>query len=123
MDDSPHAMSEKEIETQVSEAIERWTGLPRALEMKGRSVSPQAKALLVTFIMNIERDPSPLWRVRDNASLVAAQRYAIDVLPNILNDVQRGMRYRDRTGQLLTTWEILHSLSRVLDDWCPIPKS
>jgi hypothetical protein len=113
-------MHEQAIIEQVSNAVDRWTRTP--FPAGERSVSPEARQLLATIITNIKSDPSPAWRERDERTLDAAQRYAIEVLPNILNDVQRYARYRNRSAQF-TTWELLHSMGRILDEWCPIPKN
>lgn len=92
---------------------------------KRLQISNGAQKLLAKMIANIKDDASPAWRDLDPDQ---AQKYAISIIPNILNDFywtsRDGSRIRRRAHppDLISSWELLHRMSRILDDWCFIPK-
>jgi hypothetical protein len=84
-------------------------------------LSPGARELLVTVIANIERDPSPAWMLR-NAD--EAQGRAIAFIPVALSRVAERAYFRGKNGTpRLTTWEMLHESSNLVQMLCFIPKT
>lgn len=113
-------MDAQAIRRAVSESIELWRStLPSS--SRDFLLSPGALNALVQMIVNIQDDPSVYWREHDPDQ---AQRRAINVIPNALNDIfLRGRRNAaPRIPAQITSWEIWHGLSRALEVWCPIPK-
>lgn len=107
-----------EIEKGVESSVAKWLELER-MRQRPLELTNGAKKLVVQMIANIGSDPSPYW---GSVELDTVQRFAVSTLPNIL--VEIGQRYRHfyKEQQIVSSWEILHDISRALDKWCPIPK-
>lgn len=116
-------MENQEIRKEVQTIIERWSYFQNRNRLEV-NFSEGAVLFIFQLIVNIKEDPSDFWRNKE-IDYDAAQQLAISLLPNALNDIIR------RNNQLtvvksrevrITSWEIWHSLSRVLDNWCFMPK-
>ena len=75
--------------------------------------------MLTQMVINIGEDPSPIWAKVDAEP---NQRYAISVIPNILNALEYRGRFSSKKTAKISSWELLHGISAILDEWCPIPK-
>lgn len=111
-------MELNEIDDGVRSSINKWLELGR-MRQRPLELTVGAKELVVQMIVNIQKDPSPYW---ERAELDAVQRFAISTIPNILADMDQRYRHSMREPKVLSSWEILHDISRALDRWCPIPK-
>jgi len=111
-------MEINEIQERVESAIVNWQELER-MRRSPFELTNGAKNLIVQLIVNIEKDPSPYWEEVDSD---AVQKFAIATLPNVLLEIILRYRYVDRRQTTISSWEILHDISRALDKWCPIPK-
>jgi hypothetical protein len=110
-------MDYKEIETGVRQAAKQWSELSR-YRQRSYELTDGAIHLLVQLVGNIEHDPSPHWR---DFELDEIQRYVISTMPNMLVDIDNQMGHRWRSSKV-SSWEILHEMSYVLNRWCPVPK-
>jgi hypothetical protein len=84
-------------------------------------VSPEGEETLTYMIQMIELDPSRRW---EEFNADAVQKYAVSIIPNVLNEIVRrnGYYFGNAKVGVITSWEIWHGISGVLDQWCPIPK-
>lgn len=111
-------MENNEIHHDVSHAVEAWQQMRRLLP---RPVET-SKGLIETLsfmILQIAADPSRTWREHNTD---AVQRYAISVIPNLLNEVAAHYRFRRGNVSVITSWELWHGISPMLDKFCPIEK-
>lgn len=119
-------MEKSVIREQVKLELEKWTGLQKKRNMEV-SFTPKAIDFLCLMIENIQEDKSTYW---DYESLEGntAQEYAISLIPNALNDLKRYRRSGRRIHSFkrneikISSWEIWHSLSEIVDRFCFIPK-
>lgn len=111
-------METDEIHKGVAQAVETWQSIrrpfPRPIE-----ISKGVIESLSFMIWQIRADPSKAWREHDTD---ATQRYAISVIPNVLNEIANHYLFRRGDVSVVTSWELWHGISPVLDQWCPIPK-
>lgn len=117
-------MKQEEIKLNVSEQVDKWVYMMRG---SGSEVilSPRAIEFLCLMIANIESDRSKYWS--NESSISDQQERAISLIPNALNEViyyryRRPRRRMDET-YYVSTWEIWHSLSRIVNRFCFVPKS
>jgi hypothetical protein len=111
-------MDREDIQRAVSNEAEKFYEFARRQNRQIR-LTPGALAALGQMVENIEADPSSHWMRVDSDDI---QRQVIFLLPNILIDMfARWPRRADREW-LISSWEIWHNLSPVLDKWCPVPK-
>jgi hypothetical protein len=89
-------------------AFQRETGL---------AVSSQARSLIELVINAIERDPHPAWRLARADRRQVAINIAREVAPML-----RAVAGEERVSEEVTTFHVLHWLSRNLDRACPIEK-
>lgn len=120
-------MEKSEINNQVREKIDSWSVTHSKLFSRNITFTDRAVELLCTIIENIEKDSSLLWRdfLYDREILEMSQQKAIESLPIFFDMLvkQRGLnRFFSRKDTVITTWVILHSISRGLDMLCFIPK-
>lgn len=119
-------MEKSIIREQVKLEIEKWINL-----QKKRNVivvfTPKAIDFLCLMIENIQEDKSKYWDYKifeDNN----AQEFAISLISNALNDLIAFRRFRKRpsffreTEIRISSWEIWHSLSEIVNRFCFIPK-
>lgn len=92
------------------EAIEQ--GVNNAAIQCGLKLTSGAVNAVVQMILNIEEDPSSSWQQIESG---AVQQQIVNMLPDILRD------FIDHPGRI-SSWEIWHNASRLLDSSCPIPK-
>lgn len=111
-------MESSEIKEQVKLSIAKWQQLER-MRQSPVKLTDGAEELIVQMIVNIEKDPSPYWK---SVELDAVQRFAISTIPNVLIDMDRRYLRIRMKREDISSWEILHNISRALDNWCPIPK-
>lgn len=119
-------MEKSVIREQVELEIEKWTSLQKKRNMEV-SFTPKAIDFLCLMIENIQEDKSKYW---DYKSLEGntAQEFAISLIPNALNDLTEFRRFSRRMtfskGReiKISSWEIWHSLSEIVDRFCFIPK-
>jgi hypothetical protein len=106
-----------EIASGVDVAVRQWQTAEQA---RGADVqlSPRALDLVVRMIENIKDDPSPRWQEFNVDSI---QREAVAMVPTLLRGIPL-RRLRNGKASLVTSWEILHAASSILDRFCPIPK-
>jgi hypothetical protein len=111
-------MNEEEIRRLVRAQVEQWRSVP----FRGQRVEVSEGTVdsLTFMIGKIETDPSPLWG-KYQADLT--QRQAIGLIPNILNEIVYGWSFPRSSPLQITSWELWHGISEVLDKWCPIPKN
>lgn len=117
-------MEEIQIRDQVNLAIKQWSNLQNR---RGISVEITDRAIdfIIELISNIKLDPSPFWRTKDNYSYDSAQEFAISLIPNALNDIQRINSYKRRfksSSITISSWELWNSLTQVLSTFCFIPE-
>ncbi len=111
-------MDREDIQRAVSNEAEKFYEFARRQNRHIR-LTPGALAALGQMVENIDADPSSHWMRVDSDDI---QRQVIFLLPNILIDMfARWPRRADREW-LISSWEIWHNLSPVLDKWCPVPK-
>jgi hypothetical protein len=84
----------------------------------------QAQFLIKVVLDSITEDPHPSWRTRDRERLTRGaledqQQRLVRELPAILSAIGRETAILDRT---LSTFDILHWLTKRLDDLCPFDK-
>lgn len=111
-------MELSEIKEGVESSIAKWLELER-MRQRPVELTNGATKLIVQMIVNIENDPSPYW---EKVEPDAVQRFAISTLPNILVEIDQRYWHYHREQKIVSSWEILHDISRALDKWCPIPK-
>lgn len=106
----------------IEASVERWSSL-QSRRSQVVTFSPGAIDFLVQMIENIKQDPSSFWTEEINYD--TAQEFALSLIPNILNELLNSYRFRGNLNQpelRITSWEIWHSLSNILSNWCFIPK-
>jgi len=115
-------MEDYQIKDQIEVTVENWIKIQLELDYK-ISISPKAKDFLVEVISNIQQDSSRYWTEKNNFD--SAQREAISLVPIALNEVLRYYRPKDKkhTTIKITTWEIWHVISPILNRWCFMPKT
>lgn len=113
-------MESNEVYELVSIEFKQWNHL-QGLRGWEVDISGGAIKAISQMVINIEDDPSSLWR---DINTEQTQLYAIHAIQNILNDIfLRHGRMRGRNNiKKITSWEIWHGISDSLDSWCPIPK-
>src|SRR5690554_1948808 len=119
-------MEKTEIREKVQIEINKWTKLQ---EKRQINISFTTKAIdfLCLMIENIKDDKSQFWHSMDLESDVL-QELAISLIPNALNELPYRGKYRNfyfsqKKDIRISTWEIWHSLSQILDRFCFVPKS
>ena len=116
-------MENNEIIDLVHEEFEKWQSSMELMEWRPEFSEGAVKAI-GQMVINIVEDPSPSWMERESPEML--QRYAISIIPNILNDITRRFPYSKRLIPMrinkITSWEIWHGISDALEQWCPIPK-
>jgi len=110
-------MQESLIREQVQQQVGRWTELP--FRGRGVEVTQGAVDTLSFMIRKIETDRSARWR---DFSPDLVQRQAISLIPNVLNDIARQQRLGGNDRWQISSWELWHGISGVLDRWCTIEK-
>ena len=118
-------MNKEIIREQINSQIKGWLRLQNNIGREW-SISPKAIDFIVEVVENIQEDPSSTWQ-RENFNFEASQELAISLVPNALNDIigngrLRGYGRRRIMDGKITSWEIWHSLSRTIDNWCFVPK-
>ncbi len=119
-------MNKEEIALLVKNEFSKWASeidLPPESEI---TLSDQATEFLALLIYNIENDSSDSWIDKKIYSKQSIEK-ALPLLSVILNSVYRTMKAQYSPMRLaikfnITTWEILHTLSKNLDRLCFIPK-
>lgn len=105
------------INYQVNHAISDWQKERFNLNF---TFSESSKELIVQLIENIKKDISPQWKTYiDYDSL---QLKAIRLLPKAFDEIGIVRRVRIhsqievvKTRKIITTWEIVHSMPRILE--------
>jgi hypothetical protein len=88
------------------------------LEIYGISITPQAKAILDQCITAIVADPDDSWPFKaDQSKLEKFQTDMLDALPSTLAQV-----FNRRKITKITSFNLLHSLTEIIDRICPIDK-
>lgn len=117
-------MDREQISKQVNDQIQLWSRL-----QKKRQVNVEftigATDLLCQIIENIEADQSKNWDYI-NDDYQTAQEFAVSLIPNALNDIlpNRRVWYRSdfNKSYTISSWELLHLITYILDRLCFIPK-
>lgn len=104
------------IRKYVDESVETWNRVARYTPGPVE-VTPGARDTLAILIHKIQTDPSLAWDTVDPDNV---QRFALSSIPGILNSVTSG--YARTNLRVVSTWELLHAMSGILDQFCPIPK-
>lgn len=108
-------MNQLAIQKSVESVIVQWEhAQERKHEKRGVALTPGAKAEISRVISNIEADPSPHWKRLKNVD--AAQEKAIAAIPAALD------RFAAADITKISSWEIWHGMSIILDAFCFIPK-
>lgn len=118
-------MEKTEIKKRVELELEKWTSLQENRQVNV-SFTPKAVDFLCLMIENIREDKSQYWD-KNELETENAQELAISLIPNALNDLTYFKRYRrpvfrGKRDFKISTWEIWHSLSDIVDRFCFIPK-
>jgi len=116
-------MEKEQIQERVYSVVDNWISLQEKRNVSV-SITEKAKDFLVEVINNIVEDPSAHWRSK-NFDQNAAQELAISLIPNALHDIYPFRRHNiSAKGKdiNISSWEIWHALSYILDRWCFIPK-
>jgi hypothetical protein len=108
----------KEIENELSNQIDNWNARG-GYSRRPLSFSKGARETLAHIISNIDKDPSPYWRM-SNITTDSLQHHAILELPKILNLMYRKNKWSRL--EVISSWEILHDISSALDKSCPLSK-
>jgi CheY-like chemotaxis protein len=101
----------KELISRVYSKVESW----QQQSKHKVKISENAIRLITIVIQNIGDDPATSWKMQEHPSIY--QNQAIEKLPCILNDLTA-----NTNSTTLSSWSILHRISRILDDYCPVPK-
>ena len=111
-------MDREEVEAGVVNAVRTWEELSLR-QGKSYTLTEGAIDTIAQIIIKIQNDPSHFWisMERDDT-----QKYVLSILPNLLVEISQPLTYQSKTKTEISTWEILHEISSVLDKWCPIPK-
>ena len=112
-------MQHEKIRLLVVDEVGRWQALQRR-QQRPTEFTGGAIDALTQMVVNIEEDPSPYWGDFD---VEATQLFAISLIPNALVDMRRAFPRNHLMKGVVSSWEIWHSTSSLLDRWCPIPKN
>lgn len=118
-------MNKEQIFKEVNNQIELWKRLQEKRQVIVQ-FTEGAIDLLCQIIENIEKDQSANW-IYKNDDFNTAQEFAISLIPNALNDINPYRRSRWYENDFkrnydISSWEILHSITTILDRFCFIPK-
>jgi hypothetical protein len=117
-------MNRDQINKQVNDQIDLWLSLQKKRQVNVEFTNG-ATDLLCQIIENIEADKSTNWNY-NTEDFNTAQEFAISLIPNALNDIypyRRGWYENDFSkGYTISSWELLHSITNILDRLCFIPK-
>lgn len=119
-------MKKNEIREKVDYQIKQWLSLQERRETYVK-FTPKAIDFICLMIENIESDKSAFWRFKESEDQ-SAQQFAISLIPNALNELRPFERYsryesiKNVKDTQISSWEIWHSLSHILDRFCFIPK-
>lgn len=116
-------MQKFQIEENIKTYVTSWEALQKMRNLNV-SLSEKAKEFLVEVIDNIQQDPSSNWKT-DEFNKNSAQELAISLIPNALNEIMlhRGPNHSGNNLSIsISTWEIWHSMTPILKNWCFIPK-
>ncbi|WP_417559057.1 hypothetical protein [Mesoflavibacter zeaxanthinifaciens] len=111
-------MDKTEIRKEVVNQIDKWRSLAR-LNNRNVEVSDNVINFISDLIENLKTDPPQGWKSR-RIDYSNGQSYALSLIPNALNDVDRRLRFRSHS--VISVWEIYESLSVILKNWCFIPE-
>jgi hypothetical protein len=119
-------MDKTQIRESVQGEIKKWTTLQNTRQINV-SFTPKTVDFLCLMIENIQEDKSQFWDYSQFES-GAAQELAISLIPNALNELfyRRGRPFlrRQREREIkISTWELWHSLSPIIDRFCFIEKT
>jgi len=114
-------MNNQDIREKVQKEVMKWEDFQKFRELNIR-LSPKAIDFLCSLVDNMETDSSQSWRIGEFNN---SQEYAKQLIPNALNELLIRNRRLNRRNQeiVITTWEIWHSLSRLIDIFCFVPKN
>ena len=117
-------MNREQINKQVNDQIDLWLRLQKKRQVNVEFTTG-ATDLLCQIIENIEADKSRSWDY-NSEDFITAQEFAISLIPNALNDIypyRLGWYENDfRKVYNISSWELLHSITNILDKLCFIPK-
>ena len=117
-------MDREQINNKVNDQINLWLSLQKKRQINVEFTSG-ATDLLCQIIENIETDKSKSWNY-NTEDYKTAQEFAISLIPNALNEIypyrRRWYEYDNRKGYTISSWELLHSITDILDRLCFIPK-
>lgn len=109
-------MNQTQIRSQVNKQVERWKKLRKIeAEISGGGID-----FLCLLVVNIQEDKSPAWTKLDENDSNLLQEEAIALIPYALDEV--AVSTGTRNNMKISSWEIWHSLTTVLDKFCFIPK-
>lgn len=112
-------MDSDQIKQQVVNQVNRWKRL-RKLNGQTANISEGGINFFCLLIANIQNDVSPSWVNLNINNPDILQEEAIALIPTALNQVVDTIGSRNNIE--ISSWEIWHSLSRILDKLCFIPK-
>jgi hypothetical protein len=112
-------MQELEVRTAINAGVTNWLNTQK-LANKSRSVSSGAVSVLVHLVNDISENPHPAW---EGYNVENAQEFGITLIGNVLNDIDAYKRFSSsRHRETITAFDVWHSVSRIVDRWCFIPK-
>lgn len=109
-----------QISQNVIDVIQRWQQNHNSRQGSVQ-ISPKAIFFLIELIENITADPSPFWSKNEKIGEIPLreeqQLQAIYLIPSALDSIVSNGRI-----DFITTWELWHSMSKILDRMCFISK-
>lgn len=112
-------MDSQKVDELVLREFNKWNIL-QIKQGREAEISNGAVKAISQMVINIKEDPSNYW---GDINTEEIQMYAIQAIPNVLNDIFLRYPRRVPKPKKITSWEIWHGISYVLDSWCPIPKN
>jgi len=116
-------MEKQEIKKQVNVEVKRWLSFQK-IGQQNVVFSPKAIDFICLMIENIEEDKSKYWDYNQTVNN-HTQQLAITLIPEALNNLKilRGFHILSFVGEInISSWEIWHSLSEIVDKYCFISK-
>jgi hypothetical protein len=115
-------MASREIRIQVRRQLRAYIaaqlGRPtRALRVYRNYVPQPLEELITSSVDAITADPNPNWQETNTERLSQFQRRVIEQIPSLLSEIPR---YPESI--MPNTFDVLHSISDILDKICPFEK-
>ena len=111
---------ERKIRSSVKNMVHSRGGIEQRIEFSDGAIE-----ILTQLVVNIEKDPSSFWQVNSYQS-ESAQRRSLKLVHEVLKEILQNYNFIKNvkgSGYVnISSWEILHGISRPLKSLCFIPK-